>query len=114
MKYSEIKKLILNHGIEVIRPVIEQGLTDPDLIEQRLGEVWYPIEVYLAAQYLGITDVEDVYEGAWSSDEEFAEELCAGNIPDDLPSWIYIDWERTARDLMFDYWSHNNHYFRVS
>lgn len=40
--------------------------------------------------------------------EEYAEELCkdCGMIPEDLPSWIHIDWERTAAELQQDYTSY--------
>ena len=37
--------------------------------------------------------------------EDYVEEFCkeCGYIPDDLPSWIYIDWSRTAHDFGMDY-----------
>ena len=54
------------------------------------------------------------YEGRHDSDEEFVKELLdgTGDIPHDLPSYIYIDWERTARDIMMDYSVEAGHYFR--
>lgn len=66
---------------------------------------------------LELEDLEDNYEGEFSSDEDFAQELAdsLGAIPDDY-SWpnSYIDWERAARDLMMDYGSSDGHYFRTS
>ncbi|MFA9389337.1 MAG: antirestriction protein ArdA [Prolixibacteraceae bacterium] len=61
-----------------------------------------------------INKVEESYNGEFDSDEDFAEQLLTdcGEIPENLPSYIYIDWERTARDIMYDYSSSNNHYFR--
>src|SRR5690348_15159217 len=36
---------------------------------------------------------------------EYAQELCEdiGDIPRDLPSYIQIDWQATARNIRFDY-----------
>ena len=58
--------------------------------------------------------VSENYYGCYNSDEDFAENLLCdmGEIPQNLPSYIYIDYVRTARDLMFDFSSSNNHYFR--
>jgi antirestriction protein len=46
---------------------------------------------------------EDSYEGCWSSEEEFVQNLYdgTGDIPDNL--WGYIDWESLARDVLMDY-----------
>ena len=48
---------------------------------------------------------EDMYYGGYDSPEEFAESICqdCGYIPNDLPSWIEIDWERTWENLSQDY-----------
>lgn len=58
--------------------------------------------------------IEDSYIGEYDSDEDFTEELLrqTDSIPRNLPSYIYIDWERTARDIMMDYSASNGHYFR--
>ena len=58
--------------------------------------------------------LEESYSGEFNSDEAFAEDM-AEQIGFEQPdAWPYncIDWERAARDLMFDYYSHNGHYFR--
>ena len=74
------------------------------------------IDVAHAAWSCDITseEVEEAYEGEWGSDVGFVEELCMGICTglDDLPCYIYIDWERTARDIMMDYTEHNGYYFR--
>lgn len=61
--------------------------------------------------------VEELYEGEYSSDEDFAQ-CFAENIGslDENASWPNncIDWERAARDLMFDYGESDGHYFRTS
>ena len=76
----------------------------------------YDVDVFEAAQDCGIPfeDVDECYQGEYDSDEEFAEEMIEQNgwISDDFPSWIYIDWERTAQSVMYDYDESNGHYFR--
>lgn len=79
------------------------------------------IEAFAAIGNYKLTDLdeffdalEDSYSGEFTSDEAFAEDM-AEQIGFEQPdAWPYncIDWERAARDLMYDYYSHNNHYFR--
>ena len=47
----------------------------------------------------------DMYYGCYDSGEEFAESICkeCGYIPNDLPSWVEIDWESTWDNLSQDY-----------
>ena len=78
---------------------------------------FHNIEIFEAANYLDIpfNDIDEAYSGEFDSDEDFAQ-----NIADDLGyinknvSWPYtcIDWEYAAKELMYDYAEHNNHYFR--
>ncbi len=67
------------------------------------------------------TDIDDLlekvsenYYGSYDSDEDFAESFLneVGAIPENFPNYVYIDWWRTARDLMFDFSSSGNYYFR--
>ena len=67
------------------------------------------------------TDIDDLlekvsenYYGSYDSDEDFAESFLneVGAIPENFPNYVYIDWRRTARDLMFDFSSSGNYYFR--
>ena len=58
--------------------------------------------------------VEESYNGEFDSDTDFAEEILQDDgFVSQLPSYVYIDWERTARDIMMDYATDNNHYFRM-
>ncbi|SEV98651.1 Antirestriction protein [Chryseobacterium wanjuense] len=61
-----------------------------------------------------LNSLSDSYYGEYSSDEDFAQTTLEqdGSIPENLPSYIYIDWEVTARHLMYDYMSSNGYYFR--
>lgn len=60
-----------------------------------------------------IEKAQESYQGKYDSDEDFTEELLTetGSIPKDLPSYVYIDWERTSRDIMYDYSTSNGYYF---
>lgn len=60
-------------------------------------------------------DIEEAYSGRYSNDEDFAYDLAEQlGYLDDTASWPHscIDWERAARDLMFDYIESNHYYFR--
>jgi len=75
--------------------------------------------VFLAAADLDIPVdmVEELYQGLYDSDEDFAQCLAddMGLLSDEY-QWpnSYIDWERAARDLMMDYDESDGHYFRTS
>jgi antirestriction protein len=60
------------------------------------------------------SEAEDAYSGQFDSDIDFVMELLesCGDIPKDMPSYIHIDWESTARDIMYDYSEANGYYFR--
>jgi antirestriction protein len=74
-------------------------------------------EVIDAGLYLGISleNIEEAYQGQYDSDKDFAEEMAesTGAINEDV-TWPYtcIDWERAARELMYDYCEHDGYYFR--
>ena len=57
---------------------------------------------------------EEAYRGEWDSDEDFVQNLLEdiGTIPSDLPVYIHINWEATARDIIMDYSEENGYYFR--
>ena len=62
---------------------------------------------------IDIYDVEECYEGEFSSDEYFVENLLDGMGELKVPLYVHIDWEATARDVMMDYVEDNGHYFRM-
>lgn len=59
--------------------------------------------------------ISDTYYGKYENDEDFAYDLLetTGGIPE-LPNYIYIDWEKTAKNIMQDYTCDNGYYFRLS
>ena len=75
-------------------------------------------ELWAAAQAcfgeISFKNAQDAFQGQYDSDEEFAQEMAddCGMLDRDL-SWPYtcIDWEWAARELMYDYSSHDGHYF---
>ena len=114
-----------------ISPFFEKmGLISESHISSKIYEVFEAIETssYDLEVWESFTDcfgiyediseiqqrIEENYIGEYDSDEEFAEELLiqTDSIPANLPSYLYIDWERTARDIMMDYSASNGHYFR--
>jgi antirestriction protein len=58
--------------------------------------------------------LEESYQGEYTSDEDFAQTLADDLGVEISNSWPHncIDWERAARDLMYDYSESNGHYFR--
>lgn len=81
------------------------------------------IEAYAALGSYSLSDLdeffenlEEAYQGEYSSDEDFAESFAEelGYINDSV-QWPYtcIDWQHAARELMYDYNESNGHYFRT-
>ena len=100
--------MTLSEAKEAIREI---GRHDFQALIDDLGEE--VVEAGIEAGF-SVSDIEDVYEGEWDSDEDFVQEMLegCGDIPKGLPWYIHIDWEATARDVMMDYTEWNGHYFR--
>ncbi len=104
---------------EFIARFIKGGVLSPEFWQwqEAMSSSPYTDEVWEAAQALGIApdEVVEAYQGAYQSDEDFAQELAEqlGLMPEDL-SWPmgHIDWSGAARDLMMDYAEENGQYFR--
>lgn len=62
-----------------------------------------------------IEDADEAYQGEYRDDEKFAQEMAdqLGAV-DKNASWPMncIDWEFAAKELMYDYFESNGHYFR--
>ena len=73
------------------------------------------MDAYLDAGFDGdLDDARDRYAGQFNNDVDFVRELLedSEDFLRDLPHYIIIDWEATARNIMFDYTSENGIYFR--
>lgn len=66
------------------------------------------------AEYATAEECEEAYQGKWIDDKEFTQNLIedTGELPKNMPFYIHIDWEATARDIMMDYSEESGHYFR--
>jgi antirestriction protein len=117
---------------ECSEAIVDLGLISECHISENIFEVIEAIENYHYEEevieayisYLGSdsADIQEILEkvsesycGEFINDIEFTEQLLkeTGCVPKDLPNYIHIDWGKTARDIMMDYSSHNNHYFRL-
>ena len=62
-----------------------------------------------------LDDVEEAYQGEHNSDEDFATEfLDSTGMLSEMPENLrfYFDYSAFTRDLMYDYFESNGHYFR--
>lgn len=105
-----ISECHISSNIFEILDTIEKCGYDEEVIEAYLDCMGYNDEEICEV----IEKVGEAYSGEFESDIEFTQNLLesCGDIPENLPSYIHIDWERTARDIMFDYSTSINHYFR--
>ena len=107
-----------------------EGIPEQFISESGIADEWFKYQeaitnspydagVFEAAADLDISHdmVEELYQGEYSSDISFAQQLAddIGAI-NESASWPMDcnDRERDARDLMFDYSESNGHYFRTS
>lgn len=100
MTYTQTKECINDAGREKLEELIEEyGI---DVVEGYINEGYK------------LSDFEEAYNGKWDNDEDFVEDLLdsCGDLPKDLPAYIHIDWEATAKDIMMDYFEIEGHYFR--
>lgn len=102
--------------------LIGESFLSPEIYEiaEQINESEYDIEVFEACiDCLGKTDfqslleyVNNFYYGEYANDIEFVEYLYENDIPFNLPNFVVIDWEATARNIMYDYFESNGHYFK--
>jgi len=108
-----------------------QSIPDKFIGESWLSDEWFEYceatddmddnerEAYAAyCKAASDTDVErfrEAYAGQFDSDEDFAENMADQlGLIDESAAWPNncIDWERAARELMYDYFEQDGHYFR--
>lgn len=96
--------------------LIGESFLSPEIYEiaEQINDSGYSLEIFEAyVDCIGKMDFQSVYDGIinyyigeYSDDETFVQELCENDTPYNLPSYICIDWEATARNIMY------GHYFR--
>ena len=77
-------------------------------------EVYDAYKELVGEDYYKEDEADEAYQGEYKNDEDFTMQLLegTGTIPKDLPPYVHIDWELTARDIMMDYMEQDGHYFR--
>jgi len=102
-------------GIRVAKYIDEQTEQYFDLCNQYDQGA---VDAYLALGIEsdnGLDNFEEAYAGQYDSDEEFAQDMAEniGEVPTET-RWPHycIDWERAARELMYDYSEEAGYYFR--
>jgi antirestriction protein len=89
-------------------------------ISQQIDNSCYDIEIFEAyVDCIGKLDFQCIYNnvmnyyiGEYSDDETFAQYILKESIPESLSNYIYVDWEATSRNLMYDYFESNGYYFK--
>lgn len=102
--------------------LIGESFLSPEIynIAEQINDSEYDSEVFEAVlDNLGKIDFQSAYEyannfycGEFANDIEFVEYLYENDIPFNLPNFVVINWEATARNVMYDYFESNGHYFR--
>jgi len=122
---EELDELGLNEDLEESFDVsnwgdVPQWAQDFDVLEELMpiyANSHLDIEIFEAANDCGIdfSNVEEAYSGEFNSDEDFAENMAEDlGYMDKASSWPHncIDWDKAACELMQDYSTSNNYYFR--
>ena len=103
--------------------LIHESFLSPEIYEiaEQINDLGYDLEVFEAClDNLGKMDfpslheyVNNFYCGEYANDIDFVQELYENDIPFNLPHFVVIDWEMTAKNIMYDYFESNGHYFRT-
>lgn len=101
MRYTQAKECINELGREGLEELLKEY--GEDVIEAGID------------CGIGIENIAESYSGKFEDDETFTQDLLEQTEPNvqDLPFYIHIDWESTARDIMMDYSEEGGHYFRI-
>lgn len=114
--YTALLKAKYPNGL----PEVENVETDIEFKDEEEHEKFedlcenYPqqaVEIYY--NNIGnLDEFEDAYRGQYSSEADFAEEICAQFSDHQLPSWIVIDYQATwDTALRYDYWEEDGYFF---
>lgn len=96
-------------------PTDEKIANELEAIEEHGDEIVKAYAECFGWDFVSKDAIDESYSGKYESDEAFAQDM-ADNIGaiDHNQTWPnnYIDWERAASDLMYDYCEHGGYYFR--
>ncbi|MFY1046657.1 antirestriction protein ArdA [Chryseobacterium sp. GP-SGM7] len=103
--------------------LIHESFLSPEIydIAEQIDDSGHDSEVFEAClDNLGKMDfqslneyVNNFYCGEYANDIDFVQEFYENDIPFNLPNFVVIDWEMTTKNLMYDYFESNGHYFRT-
>lgn len=105
-KLGLISECHLSKGIYEIAEQINESGHDPQVFEALLNN-FLDMSFESAYEY-----INNFYYGWFDSDIDFVQWLYEDDIPFNLPSYVCIDWEATARNIMYDYFESRGHYFK--
>lgn len=112
-EYLKARDAKIKNTDEMITALMDGEGIDADMFDacKAYLENFYPGN---NANNYDLSNFDESYQGEFDSDEDFVQQLLedTGDIPANLPNYIFIDWERTARDVMQDYSEYNGFYFR--
>ena len=107
-EYNDMVDFIKEHGEKDFREYYESYKMLCEDYDKELVDAY--IEIYNTN---GIDYFQDSYQGQLTG-VEFAKEIVSdcGYISKDMPSWIYIDWQKTwDNSLSYDYTEIDGHIF---
>ena len=86
-------------------------MSEKNSLDEEVNQAYIDL---VGEEYATAEGAEEAYQGKYESDEDFTQQLLedTGDIPKDLPAYVNIDWEGTARDIMMDYGEDSGYYFR--
>jgi len=101
LTFTEVKNCIKDLGRDGFEDLLKNS--SEDIIKAALACDIAPINIV------------ETYQGRFPSDIDFVMDLLIGNgeILYNFPTYIHIDWEATADDIMMDYDKDNGYYFRI-
>ena len=80
------------------------------MIQKHFKRVWIISAKSIVKVFMSIQII--FYYGEYTNDIGFVQELYKNDIPFGLSKFVVIVWETTARNIMYDYFESNGHYFR--
>lgn len=116
--HCEYEEWLVGDVEDVPKQYVSEWSIDEDFFEYLEACDEHGEEITQAAVDCGIQldKISDAYYGYFESDEKLAEEYidsgCMGDIPDHLIN--YIDTERLGRDLAYDFYESDGHYFHTN
>ena len=107
-EYNDMVDFIKEYGEKNFRDYYEDYYRAVDDLGEDIVNAF--IEVFYIES---IGNIEESYQGEYSSGAEFAEQLAVDccEVPSNLSSWIEIDWKASWDNLSYDYCEQDGYIF---